>query len=64
MTRPAQSTPLALGSRDSDTRVIVSTVASAPIGTLTKKIQRQPSPEVSPPPTSGPIATAAPSTAP
>ncbi len=35
-----------------------------PIGTLMKKIQRQPMPDVSAPPTSGPIATAAPSTAP
>ena len=36
----------------------------AVIGTLTKKIQRQPRPEVSAPPTSGPTATAAPITAP
>ena len=35
-----------------------------PIGTLTKKIHSQPMPEVMMPPTSGPIATAAPVTAP
>ena len=35
-----------------------------PIGTLTKKIQRQPAYSVRTPPTSGPIATASPIVAP
>ena len=35
-----------------------------PIGRLTRKIQRQSSPEVSAPPTSGPMANAAPIVAP
>ena len=38
--------------------------ASTPIGTLTKKIHRQPMPLVMAPPTSGPTATAPPITAP
>jgi hypothetical protein len=42
-------------------RILVeeSQIATAPMGTLTKKIQRQPTPLVSTPPTSGPIATRA-----
>ena len=39
-------------------------MATTPIGTLTKKIHRQPSPLVSAPPISGPTATAPPVTAP
>ena len=40
------------------------TTAAIPIGTFTKKIHRQDRPEVSTPPSSGPIATARPVTAP
>ncbi len=39
-------------------------MATTPIGTLTKKIQRQPMALVMAPPTSGPTATAPPMTAP
>ena len=39
-------------------------MATTPIGTLTKKIHRQPMPLVMAPPTSGPTATAPPITAP
>ena len=39
-------------------------MATTPMGTLTKKIQRQPMPLVMAPPTSGPTATAPPVTAP
>ena len=42
----------------------VSATAAIPIGTLTKKIASHPIPSVSTPPTSGPIATAAPVVAP
>src|SRR5580704_15165952 len=52
------------GSRDSSTFDIVSANAMTPIGTLTRKIQRQLNPSVSAPPTTGPIDTAAPVTAP
>lgn len=52
------------GSRDSSTFDAVSASATTPIGTLTRKIQRQLSPSVSAPPTIGPIDTAAPVTAP
>ena len=52
------------GSLDSWTTRSDSTNATMPIGTLTKKIHRHESHEVSIPPTSGPIATAAPVVAP
>ena len=64
MTRPAQSTPVAFGSRESATCISVTNTATAPIGTLTKKIHFQPMPEVITPPSTGPTATAAPVTAP
>ena len=49
---------------DSSTRSSVTAIAAIPIGMLTKKIQRQPAHSVRTPPTSGPIATAAPVVAP
>ena len=49
---------------DSSTRSSVTAIAAIPIGMLTKKIQRQPAHSVRMPPTSGPIATAAPVVAP
>ena len=64
VTRPIQSTRRAFGSRDSTTRDNVIATAAIPIGTLMKKIHSQPMPEVMIPPTTGPIATAAPVTAP
>ena len=64
MTNPIQSILRLVGSADSSTRESVIATAAMPIGTLTKKIQRQPRPLVNAPPTSGPIATAPPSTAP
>ena len=64
MIRPAQSTPEALGSRESATWVSVMNTATTPIGTFTKKIHCQPMLEVMIPPTTGPTATAAPMTAP
>ena len=63
-TNPIQSMRLVLGSFDPATRVRVMKTASTPIGTLTKKIHRQPMPLVMAPPTSGPTATAPPITAP
>ena len=62
--RPAQSTPVASGSRDSTTWVMVTNTAAAPIGMLRKKIHSHPIAEVMTPPTTGPTATAAPVTAP
>src|SRR6202453_6706 len=64
VTSPAQSTPVASGSRESSTFVSVTNTATAPIGTVTKKIHFQPMPEVMMPPSTGPTATAAPVTAP
>ena len=64
VTSPAQSTPRAPGSRDSATRVSVTHTAPTPIGTLTRKIASQPMCSTTTPPTSGPIATAAPVVAP
>ena len=61
---PAQSSGSPCGSRDSCTRASVSAIAAMPIGTLTKKIDSQPLASTSTPPTSGPIATAAPVVAP
>jgi hypothetical protein len=62
--RPSQSTRDAFGSRDSRRRRRVTAIAAAPIGTLIRKIDSQPSRSVSAPPTSGPIATATPIVAP
>ena len=45
-------------------RAAPSATVAIPIGTLTKKIHRQPRVSVSAPPTSGPMATAAPTVAP
>ena len=64
VSRPGQSTPVALGSRESATWVSVMKTATAPMGTFTKKIHFQPMPEVMTPPRTGPTATAAPVTAP
>ena len=64
ITNPAQSGLVALGERDSATRIVVRATAAIPIGTFTKKIHRQDRPEVSAPPISGPRATARPVTAP
>ena len=64
VTNPIQSTRRVLGSLDSWTRVRVRNTAITPMGTLTKKIHRQPMPLVMAPPTSGPTATAPPMTAP
>ena len=61
---PSQSTRPGRGFFDSSTRISVRTIAAMPIGMLTKKIQRQPAHSVRTPPTSGPIATAAPVVAP
>src|SRR5271168_3863084 len=62
--RPAQSTPVAFGSRESSTWVTAMNTAIAPMGTLTKKIHFQPKADVITPPSTGPTATAAPVTAP
>ena len=59
-TNPIQSMRRLLGSLDSWILVRVTTIATTPMGTLTKKIQRQPIPLVMAPPTSGPTATAPP----
>jgi len=64
VTRPRTSVRRAFASRDSRTRVIASQAAAAPIGTLTKKIHRQPRESVRMPPTSGPDATASPTVEP
>ncbi len=61
---PGTSMPPCAGSRDSSTFISVIASAAAPIGTLTRKIQRQPIHSVIRPPTSGPIATAPPVVAP
>ena len=64
VTRPAQSTRVAFGSRDSRTRAYVIAIAATPIGTFRKKIHSQPSESTITPPTSGPKATARPIVAP
>jgi hypothetical protein len=61
---PAQSILVAFGSRDSRSFVNVAATAANPIGTLSRNTDRQPSPSVRAPPTSGPIATAIPIVAP
>ncbi len=55
VTKPSQSGLVAAGFRDSSTMRSVTTRASTPIGTLTKKIQRHPMPLVMRPPRTGPI---------
>ena len=62
--KPSQSNPPCFSSRDSCRYAHAPATHAAPIGRLTKKIQRQPAHSVSAPPTSGPIATAAPIVAP
>ena len=64
VTRPGQSMRPPDGACDSSTLASVSAIAPIPIGTLMKKMNSQPNPSVSAPPTSGPIATAAPVVAP
>ncbi len=64
MTNPTQS--IRRDRRSSDLAICVNVMITAitPMGTLTKKIQRQPMPLVMAPPMSGPMATAPPMTAP
>ena len=64
VTSPSGSRRLCSGSLDSRSWRAPKTTATTPIGMLTRKIHRQESHEVSIPPASGPIATAAPITAP
>src|SRR2546430_1207664 len=59
VTRPPRSMPRDSGSRYSRIRRSASASATAPTGTLTKKIHCQPSPSVSAPPMSGPTAAVA-----
>ena len=61
---PAQSIRGRCGRRDSLSVRRAMTIVARPIGTLTKKIQRQERPWVSRPPMIGPAATAAPEVAP
>ncbi len=64
VTNPIQSTRRTAGSRESAILVRVMSMATTPMGRFTKKIQRHPIPLVMAPPSSGPIATAPPTTAP
>ena len=64
VTKPSQSGRPARGSCDSRTFHRVTAMATRHSGTLTKKIQRHDSPLVRTPPSTGPIATATPVTAP
>ena len=64
VTRPTGSRWLWSGSLDSRSCFADSTTAAIPIGMLTRKIHRHESHDVSRPPASGPIATAAPTVAP
>ncbi len=64
VTSPTGSRRPCSGSFDSRNFLSDSTTAPTPIGMLTRKIQRQESHDVSTPPASGPIATAAPTVAP
>jgi len=63
-TKPIQSMRRLVGSLESTTLARVMAMATTPMGMLTKKIHRQPMPLVMRPPSSGPIATAPPITAP
>ena len=64
VTSPIGSSRLCSGSLDSRSCLTAITTAAMPIGMLTRKIQRHESQDVSTPPASGPIATAAPIVAP
>ena len=64
MRSPGRSKPPCASSRDSCSSTTAPARQATPIGRLTKKIQRQPAQVVRTPPTSGPIATAAPTVAP
>ena len=64
VTKPIQSMRRVVGSLESCTLARVMTMATTPMGMLTKKIHRQPMPLVMAPPISGPTATAPPITAP
>ena len=64
MTKPTQSMRRTRRSSDLAIWVSVMKTAMAPMGTFTKKIQRQPMPLVMAPPIRGPMATAPPMTAP
>ena len=64
VTNPTQSTWRTRVSFDSAILANVMRMATTPMGTLTKKIQRHPMPLVMAPPISGPTATAPPMTAP
>ena len=55
-TCPAQSKRCSVGSRDSRTKMRVTTTAATPISGLTQKMLRQPNSSVSTPPTVGPMA--------
>src|ERR671930_2441871 len=61
---PGQSGRRAAGSNDSSTDASVTASAARPIGTLTKKIQRQSRAAMMTPPSTGPIASATPVTPP
>ena len=61
---PSQSTRGARGSRDSPTCERVITRQAMPIGRLMRKIHCQPRPQVSAPPTAGPMANVPPMVAP
>jgi hypothetical protein len=61
---PAQSGDVGCGDLDSSTRQAVSTTASTPIGTLTRKIPRQLQSVVITPPSTGPSAVETPVMAP
>jgi len=64
VTKPTQSTRCGCGSLERAIWANVMKMARTPIGTLTKKIHRQPHALVIAPPISGPMATAPPMTAP
>ncbi len=64
ITSPNGSMLPSSGSLDSRSRKTEITTAATPIGMLTRKIQRHESHDVSTPPASGPMATAAPVVAP
>ena len=64
VTNPIQSMWRSVGTLASRTLARVTTMADVPMGMLMKKIHRHPMPLVNAPPTSGPMATAPPITAP
>ena len=61
---PGQSTGAGEGSLDSRRRSRAADQSATPIGRFSQKIHSQPRPSTSAPPTRGPIASAAPLTAP